>query len=32
MPTLPALAPPGGVWSYNNAGFALTGYRERLRL
>jgi CubicO group peptidase (beta-lactamase class C family) len=25
MSTLPALAPPGGVWSYNNAGFALTG-------
>lgn len=25
MPTLPALAPPGRVWSYNNAGFALTG-------
>lgn len=25
MPTLPALAPAGRVWSYNNAGFALTG-------
>jgi len=25
MPTLPALAPPGRVWSYNNAGFALAG-------
>ncbi|MEZ5293903.1 MAG: serine hydrolase [Vicinamibacterales bacterium] len=25
MPTLPQLAPPGRVWSYNNAGFALTG-------
>lgn len=25
MATLPALAPPGRVWSYNNAGFALTG-------
>jgi CubicO group peptidase (beta-lactamase class C family) len=25
MPTLPALAPIGRVWSYNNAGFALTG-------
>lgn len=25
MPTLPQLAIPGEVWSYNNAGFALTG-------
>jgi CubicO group peptidase (beta-lactamase class C family) len=25
MPTLPQLARPGEVWSYNNAGFALTG-------
>lgn len=25
MPTLPQLAPPGAVWSYNNAGFALSG-------
>lgn len=25
MPTLPQLAKPGEVWSYNNAGFALTG-------
>ena len=25
MPTLPKLADPGEVWSYNNAGFALTG-------
>lgn len=25
MPTLPQLAPAGRVWSYNNAGFALTG-------
>lgn len=25
MPTLPQLAPAGSVWSYNNAGFALTG-------
>lgn len=25
MPTLPRLAGPGEVWSYNNAGFALTG-------
>jgi CubicO group peptidase (beta-lactamase class C family) len=25
MPTLPQLAPPGSVWSYNNAGFALSG-------
>lgn len=25
MPTLPQLAAPGEVWSYNNAGFALTG-------
>jgi CubicO group peptidase (beta-lactamase class C family) len=25
MPTLPQLAPPGRVWSYNNAGFALSG-------
>ncbi len=25
MPTLPRLAAPGEVWSYNNAGFALTG-------
>ena len=25
MPTLPQLARPGEAWSYNNAGFALTG-------
>ena len=25
MPALPQLAPPGRVWSYNNAGFALSG-------
>lgn len=25
LPTLPQLAPPGRVWSYNNAGFALAG-------
>lgn len=25
LPTLPQLAPAGRVWSYNNAGFALTG-------
>lgn len=25
MPTLPQLARPGEVWSYNNAGFALSG-------
>ena len=25
MPTLPQLAPAGRVWSYNNAGFALSG-------
>jgi CubicO group peptidase (beta-lactamase class C family) len=25
MPTLPQLAAPGSVWSYNNAGFALSG-------
>jgi CubicO group peptidase (beta-lactamase class C family) len=25
MPALPQLAPPGRVWSYNNAGFALAG-------
>ncbi len=25
MPALPQLAPAGTVWSYNNAGFALTG-------
>jgi CubicO group peptidase (beta-lactamase class C family) len=25
MPALAQLAPPGAVWSYNNAGFALTG-------
>jgi CubicO group peptidase (beta-lactamase class C family) len=25
MPTLPQLAPPGVVWSYNNAGFTLAG-------
>ena len=25
MPTLPQLARPGEIWSYNNAGFALTG-------
>lgn len=25
MPTLPQLAPAGSVWSYNNAGFALSG-------
>jgi len=25
MPTLPKLADPGEVWSYNNAGFALSG-------
>ncbi len=25
LPTLPQLAAPGEVWSYNNAGFALTG-------
>ena len=25
MPELPQLAPPGSVWSYNNAGFTLAG-------